>query len=59
MTANPTTPDPARRWRSVAWVAQVVVAVVLARTLVFKFTYAPETASIFEGRAGRPPSWSG
>ncbi|MBA4064813.1 MAG: DoxX family protein [Isosphaera sp.] len=37
-----------------AWVAQVVVAVILFQTLFFKFTYAPETAYIFEGRGGRP-----
>jgi LPXTG-motif cell wall-anchored protein len=33
-----------------AWVAQVAVAVILLQTLYFKFTYAPETAYIFEGR---------
>lgn len=37
-----------------AWVAQVAVAVILLQTLFFKFTYAPETAYIFEGRGGRP-----
>jgi uncharacterized membrane protein YphA (DoxX/SURF4 family) len=37
-----------------AWVAQVAVAAVLLQTLYFKFTYAPETAYIFEGRGGRP-----
>jgi putative oxidoreductase len=37
-----------------AWVAQIVVAVILLQTLYFKFTYAPETAYIFEGRGGRP-----
>jgi hypothetical protein len=30
------------------------VAVILAQTLVFKFTYAPETRFIFESRGGRP-----
>jgi uncharacterized membrane protein YphA (DoxX/SURF4 family) len=46
-----------RRHRSAAivpWAAQLVVAVVLAQTLFFKFTYAPETRSIFESRGGRP-----
>lgn len=37
-----------------SWVAQVAVAVILLQTLYFKFTYAPETAYIFEGRGGRP-----
>src|SRR4029078_9390489 len=34
--------------------AQVVVTVILAQTLFFKFTYAPETRYIFESRGGRP-----
>ena len=38
----------------VAWIAQVVVAVILLQTLYFKFTYDPQTAYIFEGRGGRP-----
>jgi uncharacterized membrane protein YphA (DoxX/SURF4 family) len=38
----------------VPWVAQVGVAVVLAQTLYFKFTYAPETQVIFGPRGGRP-----
>jgi uncharacterized membrane protein YphA (DoxX/SURF4 family) len=37
-----------------AWVCQVAVAVILLQTLYFKFTYAPETAYIFDGRGGRP-----
>jgi uncharacterized membrane protein YphA (DoxX/SURF4 family) len=47
---------PGQRWaaRVVPWVAQVVVALILAQTLFFKFTYAPETRSIFESRGGRP-----
>jgi hypothetical protein len=35
------------------WVPQVVVAVILAQTLFFKFTYAPETQVIFGPRGGR------
>jgi hypothetical protein len=35
-------------------VAQVGVAVILAQTLFFKFTYAPETQVIFGPRGGRP-----
>lgn len=45
---------PARPALVAAWVAQVAVAVILLQTLFFKFTYAPETAYIFEGRGGRP-----
>lgn len=51
-------PPPAarRHWSAVAvpWAAQLAVAGVLLQTLYFKFTYAPETAYIFEGRGGRP-----
>jgi uncharacterized membrane protein YphA (DoxX/SURF4 family) len=36
------------------WAAQILVAVILAQTLFFKFTYAPETRAIFESRGGRP-----
>ncbi|MBA4067545.1 MAG: DoxX family protein [Isosphaera sp.] len=36
------------------WAAQLAVAAILLQTLYFKFTYAPETAYIFEGRGGRP-----
>jgi hypothetical protein len=39
--------------RVVPWAAQVVVALVLAQTLFFKFTYAPETQVIFANRGGR------
>src|SRR5262249_5014345 len=38
----------------IPWAAQVVVAVILAQTLFFKFTYAPETQVIFQDRGGRP-----
>ena len=38
----------------VPWAAQVGVAVILAQTLFFKFTYAPETQVIFANRGGRP-----
>lgn len=44
----------ARVLGAAAWAAQVVVAVILVQTLYFKFTYAPETAYIFEPRGGRP-----
>jgi len=47
-------PERPRAALVVAWVAQVAVAAVLLQTLYFKFTYAPETAYIFEGRGGRP-----
>ncbi len=45
----------ARTWiKAVPWIAQVVVALILAQTLYFKFTYAPETQVIFGERGGRP-----
>jgi hypothetical protein len=40
--------------RVVPWAAQIGVAAILAQTLFFKFTYAPETQVIFAGRGGRP-----
>jgi uncharacterized membrane protein YphA (DoxX/SURF4 family) len=55
---EPSPRESAGRWhrvpRLVPWVAQVGVAVVLAQTLFFKFTYAPETQVIFADRGGRP-----
>jgi len=38
----------------IPWAAQVVVALILAQTLFFKFTYDPETRVIFANRGGRP-----
>ena len=49
--------EPVRRGRAanvVPWIAQGVVALILAQTLFFKFTYAPETQVIFGERGGRP-----
>lgn len=40
--------------RYASWAAQIVVALILAQTLFFKFTYAPETQVIFGPRGGRP-----
>jgi hypothetical protein len=40
--------------RVIPWGAQVGVALLLAQTLFFKFTYAPETRVIFAERGGRP-----
>jgi uncharacterized membrane protein YphA (DoxX/SURF4 family) len=37
----------------VPWGAQIAVAAILAQTLYFKFTYAPETEVIFGPRGGR------
>jgi uncharacterized membrane protein YphA (DoxX/SURF4 family) len=49
------TPSPPSLWaRATPWTAQVVVALILAQTLFFKFTYAPETQVIFANRGGRP-----
>lgn len=46
---------PVRAWKPVVtWAAQLVVALILAQTLFFKFTYAPETQVIFADRGGRP-----
>jgi hypothetical protein len=45
-----------RSWPAVLipWAAQVAVAGILAQTLFFKFTYAPESQVIFHDRGGRP-----
>jgi uncharacterized membrane protein YphA (DoxX/SURF4 family) len=54
---SPACPVACRRhWLSalVPWTAQVAVALILAQTLFFKFTYAPETQVIFKDRGGRP-----
>lgn len=54
-TASPVS-EPLQRWRAVpvaTWVAQVAVAVILAQTLFFKLSYAPETQVIFGERGGR------
>jgi uncharacterized membrane protein YphA (DoxX/SURF4 family) len=49
------TQSPPSVWTKVIpWTAQVVVALILAQTLFFKFTYAPETQVIFADRGGRP-----
>ena len=54
----PTLGTQSCRWHRftviVPWAAQILVAVILAQTLFFKFTYAPETRYIFESRGGRP-----
>lgn len=55
--SDPAPPAAARRplpLTLLAWAAQVAVAVILAQTLFFKFTYAPATQYIFESRGGRP-----
>ena len=66
MLQQQVTPEPRREnltrpasgmrfWPGVAsWVAQLGVAAILAQTLYFKFTYAPETQVIFADRGGRP-----
>jgi uncharacterized membrane protein YphA (DoxX/SURF4 family) len=44
-------------WRAgtvISWIAQIVVALILVQTLVFKFTYAPQTQEIFKDMGGRP-----
>jgi uncharacterized membrane protein YphA (DoxX/SURF4 family) len=55
MAAAPS--QAAQRWRVsqvIPWIAQVIMALILAQTLFFKFTYAPETQVIFADRGGRP-----
>jgi uncharacterized membrane protein YphA (DoxX/SURF4 family) len=37
-----------------SWIARITVAAILAQTLYFKFTYAPETQVIFADLGGRP-----
>ncbi len=59
MTAEPMTAAPSMARRPLplnvlTWAAQVAVALILAQTLFFKFTYAPETQYIFDSRGGRP-----
>lgn len=55
MTSPPAAhPGLPRVVQTLTWVAQIAIAVILAQTLVFKFTYAPETQYIFESRGGRP-----
>lgn len=60
-TTTPTSeacPVEGCRWHKFAvivpWSAQILVAVILAQTLYFKFTYAPETQAIFADKGGRP-----
>ena len=53
-TEAPRVIQPSVWAKVVPWAAQVVVALILAQTLFFKFTYAPETQAIFADRGGRP-----
>jgi uncharacterized membrane protein YphA (DoxX/SURF4 family) len=39
---------------AIPWTAQITIVLILAQTLYFKFTYAPETKVIFGDRGGRP-----
>jgi len=55
LATGPETTATTLSWlRFVPWAAQVLVALILAQTLFFKFTYAPETQVIFGPRGGRP-----
>jgi uncharacterized membrane protein YphA (DoxX/SURF4 family) len=45
---------PAVWGKIIPWAGQILVAAILAQTLFFKFTYAPETRVIFGDRGGRP-----
>jgi hypothetical protein len=53
---RPTGPAGGTRFwpAAVSWGPQLGVAAILAQTLYFKFTYAPETQVIFADRGGRP-----
>jgi uncharacterized membrane protein YphA (DoxX/SURF4 family) len=53
-TAAHACPGWGRACQVIPWAAQIIVAVILAQTLFFKFTYAPETQVIFASRGGRP-----
>ena len=50
---TPAAPLP-RAARFAAWAAQLAMAAILAQTLFFKLTYAPETRFIFARLGGRP-----
>jgi putative oxidoreductase len=53
--AAPDKPAPKSQFSNVGgWAVQILVAVILAQTLFFKFTYASETQVIFANRGGRP-----
>jgi hypothetical protein len=52
-TETPRVIQPSVWTKVVPWAAQVTVALILAQTLFFKFTYAPETQVIFADRGGR------
>ena len=43
-----------RTHTTISWIAQIIAAVILAQTLFFKLTYAPETQWIFADLGGRP-----
>jgi hypothetical protein len=45
---------PARAAAVAGWICRLVTAGILAQTLFFKFTYAPETRVIFARLGGRP-----
>jgi putative oxidoreductase len=49
----PPATSPSLAWRLAPWIFQILSAAILAQTLFFKFTYAPETQYIFESRGGR------
>jgi hypothetical protein len=53
IASSPSCPASAHA-RIIPWVGQILTAGILAQTLFFKFTYAPETQVIFAERGGRP-----
>jgi hypothetical protein len=54
MNASPAGSTASVWSQAIPWAAQVIVVLILAQTLYFKFTYAPETQVIFGPRGGRP-----
>jgi hypothetical protein len=52
--ASLTHPATSRTAVAFSWACQLGAAAILAQTLFFKFTYAPETRVVFAGLGGRP-----
>lgn len=40
--------------KAISWIAQIVAAVILAQTLIFKFSGAPESVALFEALDAEP-----
>jgi len=53
-SAMQASPGIGRATTVASWACQLIAAAILAQTLFFKFTYAPETRVIFAQLGGRP-----